>query len=107
MRYSLWAGDKYVQSSNDVNVLKCNTNQLKYWCSAMSIDTIPEHLSIKDNDTVETLAVFHARYKFGGRMKWRDAPKPTASEVSFAATPRFHRAPRPKLVSVYAGAAGE
>lgn len=105
MQYSLWAGDKYLQSSDSVRVLKCNTNQLKAWCVAMSVDNIPEHLTIKDNNSADTKTVFQARYKFGGQLNWKAVTYDTSvgsnSSANVEPQPRFHRAPRPTIQKVY------
>lgn len=69
MKYSLWAGEHYVQSSDDGKRLQCNTNQLRTWCDAMSIDVIPAKLVVKDNQKDATLAV--AEFTQGCAIRWK------------------------------------
>lgn len=102
MKYSLWSGSKYVQSSDSLTVLKCNSNQLKAWCYSMNIEKIDGHLTIKDNDTQDTRVVFQAQYKYGGAVKWREVTYARESwNSSDENTPRFTRAPKPVLAKVY------
>lgn len=69
MKYSLWAGEHYVQSSDDGKRLQCNTNQLRTWCDAMSIEIIPEALVVRDNQKDVNLA--EAQFTQGCAIRWK------------------------------------
>lgn len=69
MKFSLWAGEHYVQSSDDVNRLKCNVNQLRTWCDSMGIDNMSARLTVKDNG--KDAVVAFAKYTVGTAIRWK------------------------------------
>ena len=69
MKFSLWAGENYVQSSDDVNRLKCNVNQLRTWCDAMGIENLSSRLTVKDNSKDSVIAF--AQYTVGTAIRWK------------------------------------
>ena len=67
MKFSLWAGENYVQSSDDVNRLKCNVNQLRTWCDSMGIENLSSRLTVKDNSKDSVIAF--AQYTVGTAIR--------------------------------------
>lgn len=73
MKYSLWIGEQYVQSSDDERKLKCNVTQLRTWCESMGIENMDGTVMVRDNKADATL--WQADYRTGGALHWKK-PEP-------------------------------
>lgn len=69
MKFSLWTGDKYVQSSDDHRKLKCNVAQLRTWGESMGIESMDGVVQVRDNKN--DVVLFQADYRTGGALNWK------------------------------------
>ena len=74
MKYTLTSNEEFVQASDDLHKLLCNSNQFNTWWNGMGLTKEPKDLAIKENSTQKVL--YTAAYRRGGVLRWKPTKTP-------------------------------